>query len=124
MKIYICLPAMALLTTAALTGCNQMASSSQQQQANANKTTASSNINMKAETSSQSHQDSEDNMKRISIDEAKAAVEAGKAIIVDVRDAMAYKTERIKGSINIPMSEFETRYKELPADKQIIPYCS
>lgn len=61
---------------------------------------------------------------RISLDDAKKAFDAGTAIFVDTRAESAYQTEHIKGAINIPADEFETRYAEVPKNKRIIAYCS
>ena len=61
---------------------------------------------------------------RISLKDAKAAYDAGTALIIDTRAAAAYNSEHIKGAINIPAGEMEQRYSELPRDKQLIFYCS
>jgi len=61
---------------------------------------------------------------RISLADAKKAFDAGDAIFVDTRAAEGFKIEHIKGAINIPAGEFETRYAELPKNRQIIAYCS
>lgn len=65
-----------------------------------------------------------DDAARISLEEAKKAFDAGDAVFVDTRAASAYQDEHIKGAINIPAGEFETRYKEVPKDKKVIAYCS
>lgn len=65
-----------------------------------------------------------DDAPRISVADAKKEFDAGGAIFVDSRANAAYKTDRIKGSINLTMSDLEARYKELPTDKKIIVYCS
>ncbi len=67
--------------------------------------------------------DGED-VERITVADAKKAVDAGEAIIVDSRSQDSYNNEHIKGSINIPTKEMEERYKELSKDKKIIVYCS
>ena len=65
-----------------------------------------------------------DGVKRISVEDAQAALTKGTAVIVDVRDAASYKSSHIAGSLNIPAAEILTRIKELPTDKQTILYCS
>ena len=65
-----------------------------------------------------------DGVKRMPIDEARAAVEKGTAVIIDVRDANSYQSSHIKGSINIPYAEIADRIKELPKDKTAVLYCS
>ena len=66
----------------------------------------------------------DDDAPRISLADAKADYDAGKAVIVDARGAESYTTEHIKGSINVPLGDFEAHYKEIPTDKKIIVYCS
>jgi len=66
----------------------------------------------------------EDEAKRISLKDAKEAVDAGTAVVIDTRAGAAYKSEHIKGSISMPVDEVEKRYGELPKDKQLIFYCS
>lgn len=61
---------------------------------------------------------------RISAADAKKAVDAGKAVLVDVRSAMAFQQEHAKGAIGLPTHEIATRMSELPKDKQIITYCT
>ncbi len=68
--------------------------------------------------------EAQDDAKRISLKDAKEAVDAGKAVIVDARAVAAYQNERIKGSISMPVDEIESRYGELPKNKQLIFYCS
>jgi hypothetical protein len=63
-------------------------------------------------------------VRRIAIDEAAALREAGKALIVDVRDAGSYGTAHIAGAINIPLDALPQRLAELPRDKPIITYCA
>jgi rhodanese-related sulfurtransferase len=65
-----------------------------------------------------------DNFKRVSIAEAKAAYDAKTAVIVDVRAPEAWKSERIKDSLNSPLGTFEKDASSLPTDKQVIFYCS
>lgn len=105
-----------LLATFAFTGC----SSSAPQPTNAQATNATK-VNKPAPADP--HKD-EDNIKRISVNEAKAAVDAGTAVIVDVRSADSWKNERIKGSISTPPETFDKDAEALPKDKQLIFYCS
>jgi 3-mercaptopyruvate sulfurtransferase SseA len=65
-----------------------------------------------------------DGVKRVTTIEARDAVANGTAVIVDVRPAQSYQQNHIKGSINIPLDQVETRLSELPRDKTIITYCS
>jgi hypothetical protein len=61
---------------------------------------------------------------RISVADAKKDVDAGIAVIVDSRDATAYKMERVAGSINMKMGATTEQLATLPRDKKIIVYCS
>ncbi|HEV7904873.1 MAG TPA: rhodanese-like domain-containing protein [Pyrinomonadaceae bacterium] len=66
----------------------------------------------------------EDDTRRISIEETQAAIKAGTALIVDVRDENTYEVSHIKGAKSIPLPQFEKRIGELPKDKLIITYCA
>ncbi len=61
---------------------------------------------------------------RVSLDDTKAALEAGTAVIVDVRSAEAYQGGHIAGAINIPLGELDTRLGELDKTQWIITYCT
>lgn len=63
-------------------------------------------------------------VQRVSVGDAKKAVDAGKAVIVDVNSIGSYAAEHAKGSLSIPANEMYARTGELPKDKQIIAYCS
>jgi rhodanese-related sulfurtransferase len=43
---------------------------------------------------------------------------------VDTRAENSYKTEHIKGAVNVPVEAFEAKYKDIPTGKKIIAYCS
>ena len=63
---------------------------------------------------------------RVTVEEAKAALDNGTAIIVDVRSGQAYDLSHIPGALTIPLGEFETNPKKisLPKDGWIITYCT
>ena len=67
---------------------------------------------------------SETDVPRISVEDAKKDVDAGIAVIVDSRADSQYKAEHVAGSINIPLGSQVARFSELPKDKKIIVYCS
>ena len=67
---------------------------------------------------------SQDDIARVSSQEAKAAQDAGTAVIVDVRDSDSFASSHAAGSINIPWDQIEERLSELDKDKWIIPYCT
>jgi 3-mercaptopyruvate sulfurtransferase SseA len=62
--------------------------------------------------------------RRVSVDETQKAIEAGTAVVVDVRDQASYKTAHIKSAKSIPLQQFDERIGELPKDKLIITYCA
>lgn len=65
-----------------------------------------------------------DGVQRITVADARAAVERGTAVIVDVRAEESYKLGHIKGALSIPGNTIEARLKDLPRNKLIITYCS
>jgi len=48
---------------------------------------------------------------------------AGKIVILDTRAADAFAEEHIPGAVNIPATELDKRLKELPKNKEVVPYC-
>ena len=70
-------------------------------------------------------QNPEDAMPRVTVEEAKAAVAKGEAVLVDVRGVDAYRIAHIKGAIDHSLSRMEMGdFEKLPKDKRIIAYCS
>lgn len=61
---------------------------------------------------------------RVSLDDAKAAFEAGTAVFVDVRGADVFAMSHIPGSLSIPLADLETRLAELDLNQWIITYCT
>ncbi|MBJ7521703.1 MAG: rhodanese-like domain-containing protein [Solirubrobacteraceae bacterium] len=55
--------------------------------------------------------------------DTSAAVEAGDAVIVDVRAQDEWDAGRIPGSSHIPLSELSARAAELPTDREVIFSC-
>lgn len=66
----------------------------------------------------------DDGAPHITLADAKADYDAGRAIIIDARGADSYKVEHIKGAINIPLADFSAQYKNIPTNKKLIVYCS
>lgn len=66
----------------------------------------------------------ESGVKRVSLQDAKAAYDQKSAVFVDVRDPDSYNAGHIPGAINIPLAEMETRAKELDPNQWIILYCT
>lgn len=69
---------------------------------------------------------SEDAVPRVTVDEAKVALDSGAAVIVDVRSQSAYDTRHIASALFIPLGEFETNIASVDLDKEqwIITYCT
>ena len=63
---------------------------------------------------------------RITVEDAKAAVDGGEAVIVDVRSAESFAAGHIAGAISIPLTEFETNISNIALEKDqwIITYCT
>jgi rhodanese-related sulfurtransferase len=54
----------------------------------------------------------------------RAAMKAGKVVVVDVRTPDEWRRGRIPGAKHIPLSEVAKRASELPKDKDIVTYCA
>lgn len=69
---------------------------------------------------------SEDDVPRISVQDSKAALDSGQAVIVDVRSVEAYKANHVAGAISIPLQNFENNINNLSLakDQWIITYCT
>ena len=65
-----------------------------------------------------------DGVRRIAPADARAAVEKGQAIIIDVRGEESYNAGHVKGARWINLNDIGSRTGELPRDKMIITYCS
>lgn len=63
-------------------------------------------------------------IERASLEEAKAAFDAGTAIFVDVRGDQAYAAAHVAGSVSLPPGEIESRLGELDPNQWIITYCT
>lgn len=63
---------------------------------------------------------------RISVSDAKAALDSGAAILVDVRSADSYAAGHAVGAMSIPLGNFETKIDSLSLEKSqwIITYCT
>lgn len=110
---------LALTLGLSLMQCDNKAVSNKSETGKTNQTTAQANIQTNAPAAA-----TPEEAPRISLEEAKKEFDAGTAIFVDTRAEVTYKTEHIKGAINIPAEAFQTRYNEVPKNKKIIAYCS
>ncbi len=91
---------------------------------NAPLTTATTDAKTNLQTATPAPTATAEEAPRISLADAKKDFDAKNALFIDTRGEASYKTEHIKGAINIPADAFETRYTEVPKDKKIIAYCS
>ena len=66
---------------------------------------------------------SQDDVPRVSAEEAIAAVEQG-AILLDTRLISLFETSHIKGSTSVPLSEIEAIMPTLDKDAWYITYCT
>ena len=61
---------------------------------------------------------------RMDVAECQKRVAAGKAVIVDVRDAAAYNASHIAGAVSIPLDDVAATADELKKrGKAIVAYC-
>ena len=63
-------------------------------------------------------------VERVSIQDAKAAFDAGAAVFVDTRTLDSYNAGHIPGAISIPENEMDARFTELDPNDWIITYCT
>lgn len=63
---------------------------------------------------------------RVPLDVAKAAIDTGAAIVVDVRSADSYQASHVPGARSIPLADIEANPTGLKLDKNqwIITYCT
>ena len=61
---------------------------------------------------------------RISPADAKARLDSGQVVVVDVRGAEYYQADHIEGAASIPLSELEAGRYELPKSAEIFIYCT
>jgi hypothetical protein len=92
--------------------------------ANTNPATAASPVAQAANAQAPA-QNPEDSVPRVKVEDAKAEVAKGTAVIIDVRGTEAYKTAHIKGAIDYPLARLEqSDFKDMPKGKRIIAYCT
>jgi rhodanese-related sulfurtransferase len=61
---------------------------------------------------------------RIEAREALRLASKGEAVVVDVRDRLAWEAGHAEGALSIPLAEVAKRASELPKDKLIVAYCT
>jgi len=68
----------------------------------------------------------ENEVPRVTVEEAKAAFDRGEAVIVDVRSRSAYESSHVLGAEFITLGVFETDIESVGLNKEqwIITYCT
>jgi len=61
---------------------------------------------------------------RVSVEDAKKEFDAGNAVFVDSRGEGAWKAERLPGALDIAFGSPVEKFSQLPKGKNIIVYCS
>ncbi len=63
---------------------------------------------------------------RIEVAQAKAKLEAGEAVAVDVVQPGTWDQldGAVRGAVRIPPKDIEQRFAEIPLDRHIITYCT
>ena len=65
-----------------------------------------------------------DGVRRITAAELETMMKNGQAVVVDVRNQVAYNLGHIPGAKLIPAGEILNHVNELPRDKMIVTYCA
>ncbi len=66
----------------------------------------------------------QDQIPRVTVDEAYEALQSGEAVLVDTRSVAEFQAQHVTGAINIPVNEVEARLEELNPDTWYITYCT
>lgn len=61
---------------------------------------------------------------RADVAEVQADLEAGTAVVVDVRGFEYYQEAHIPGAVSIPAEDLEAEYQSLPQDQMVYLYCT
>jgi 3-mercaptopyruvate sulfurtransferase SseA len=61
---------------------------------------------------------------QISVEDARAALDTGQAVFVDVRSTVGYEDGHIRGALSIPLPDLEARWTELDPADWILLYCA
>lgn len=65
-----------------------------------------------------------DDVRRLTPQETKEAVDKNAAVIVDVRTQASFTSLHITGARHIFLADIAARANELPRDKLVVTYCS
>ena len=50
-------------------------------------------------------------------------VKSGEVTVLDVRPLEEYRAGHIPGAVSMPLGELQTRFKELPKNREVVAYC-
>ncbi|WP_370934566.1 ArsR/SmtB family transcription factor [Amycolatopsis sp. cg13] len=65
----------------------------------------------------------EDEVEELGRDALMDRIEAGDALVLDVRPETEFEAGHIAGAVSVPLDELEDRLSELPADQEVVAYC-
>jgi rhodanese-related sulfurtransferase len=65
-----------------------------------------------------------DGIRRVSVEELRAALAEDRAVVLDVRGSVEYDMGHIKGALLMPLGQIAARAGELPRDKLMVTYCA
>lgn len=68
--------------------------------------------------------DNQDQIPRVTAEEAYQAVLNGEAVLLDTRAATQYETQHAAGAVNFPVAEAEILMGQLDPDQWYITYCT
>lgn len=66
----------------------------------------------------------QDDIPRVTVEEAYQAAMNGEAVIVDTRSEAEYQSSHADGAISLPLDQVEVRLSELDPDTWYITYCT
>ena len=66
----------------------------------------------------------QDDIIRVTAEEAYQAYLSGDAVLVDTRSEAEFQVQHAAGAISIPINEVESRLDELDPEKWVITYCT
>ena len=64
-----------------------------------------------------------DNLEAVPANDLLERVQQGLVTVLDVRPEEEYQAGHLPGAINIPLSQLESRFKDLDKSKEIVAYC-
>lgn len=66
----------------------------------------------------------QDEIPRVTAEEAYQAILAGEAVLVDTRSQAEFDLQRAAGAINIPVTQIDAQVGELDPDTWYLTYCT